>query len=186
MQETRVATRYARSLVEFAKEKGVLEQVANDMLLFVKAANETPQFSKILKNPTIPHGKKLSILNAIFQGKVNEVSLSIFRIVTKKNRESYLIDIAREFTHQYRVINGTELAEVTTTFPLNEAARNNFRSLIARSGNKSKIELKEKVDKSILGGYILKIGDNQVDQSIKTKLQKVRSKFKDNPYISKL
>jgi F-type H+-transporting ATPase subunit delta len=184
MHESRVASRYAKSLLDLAKEKGVLEQVEKDMEFFYKICLENPSLVRILKNPIISHDKKRSILEKLLKGKVNEMTLSMFQIISRKNREAYLFYIAKDFLRQYRDYKGIEEAEVTTTFPLTDAQRTSFINLVAGATGK-KVELKEKINQDIIGGFVLKIGDRQVDESVKSKLQKLRTKFKDNPYISK-
>jgi len=185
MASSRVASRYARSLIGLAKGKSLLPQVAEDMTLVAKIASENPLFAKVMANPIIGHDKKLGILNSIFKGRVNDLSFSLFSIITTKNRETHLVSIAQAFLDQYREMQGIEVAEVTTTFPLTDSIKADFLNMISKKEHK-KIELREKVDKDILGGYVLKIGDRQIDESIKSKLLKLKSKFKDNPYISKL
>ena len=121
MNESRVASRYAKSLLELAQEKGVLEQVHNDMVFFHKICMENPALVRVLKNPIITHDKKRTILDQLLKGKVNEMTLMMFQIISRKNREAYLSFISKEFLHQYRVLKGIEAAEVTTTFPLTDA-----------------------------------------------------------------
>jgi F-type H+-transporting ATPase subunit delta len=185
MHETRVARPYAKSLLELAEEKGILEAVNKDMSLFVDVAKANIQFQAMLKNPIINHDKKMAVIETIFKGRVNDMSLAMFRIISRKNREAYLFEIAKEFKNQYKVFKGISTAEVTTTYPLTQDQKNTFISMVSKSEGK-KIELHEKVDENIIGGFVLKVGDMQVDESIKTKLYKLKSKFKDNPYISKL
>jgi F-type H+-transporting ATPase subunit delta len=185
MHETRVARPYAKSLLELAEEKGILEEVNKDMSLFVDVAKANIQFQAMLKNPIINHDKKMSVIETIFKGRVNDMSLAMFRIISAKNREAYLFEIAKEFKNQYKVFKGISTAEVTTTYQLTQDQKDIFISMVSKSEGK-KIELHEKVDESIIGGFVLKVGDMQVDESIKTKLYKLKSKFKDNPYISKL
>ncbi len=180
MHESRVASRYAKSLLLLAKEKGVLDFLIHDMNLFAQVCEQNPDFVRAMKNPIINHDKKLSILKKLFEGKVNPITISIFEIVTRKNREEYLPDIAYEFKAQYRELNGIIAAEVTTTFPLTDELRKQFNGLVSKG---KPVELKELVDKDIIGGFILKVGDNQIDESIKSKLQKLKTKFKDNSYI---
>jgi F-type H+-transporting ATPase subunit delta len=184
MHEYRVASRYAKSLLDLAQEKGVLEQVEQDMVFFAKTCDENPMLVTILKNPIITHDKKLGVLSSLLKGRVNDLTYSMFYLISRKNRESYLYYIAKDFISQYKVFKGIETAEVTTTFPLTDAQRTSFVNLIANSTGK-KVELTEKIDQSIIGGFVLKISDRQVDQSVKSKLQKLKTKFKDNPYISK-
>jgi F-type H+-transporting ATPase subunit delta len=185
MHETRVARPYAKSLLELAQEKGKLEEVNKDMSLFVDVAKQNIQFQAMLKNPIVHNDKKQTILETIFKGRVSDMTLAMFRIISNKNREAYLFDIAKEFKNQYKVFKGIATAEVTTTYPLTQDQKDNFVSMVSKSEGKN-IELHEKVDESIIGGFVLKVGDMQVDESIKTKLYRLKSKFKDNPYISKL
>jgi len=185
MAESRVSGRYAKSLVDLAKEINVLDNVAEDMRFFVKVASENRELMRVMQNPIITSDKKLSIIEALFKGRVNDVTLSLFAIVIKKNRESLLFDIAQEFIGIERNIKGIKVAEITTTFPLSDNIREDFREMIFRNENTKKVEIKEKIDKNILGGYILKIGDRQIDESVLSKLQKLKNKFKDNSYISK-
>lgn len=184
MSEIRVASRYASSLLELAEEKGVLDQVEKDMRYFLSVCDASHEFVVVLKNPIIPHSKKKQILTAMFTGKVSDITLNLFNLVTLKNREEALPAIAREFKSLYRVKQGIELAEVTTTYPLSEEQRVQFISLVASKSGK-KVELNEKVDTTILGGYILKIGDRMIDESIQNKLIRLKSKLKDNSYTPK-
>jgi F-type H+-transporting ATPase subunit delta len=185
MHESRVARPYAKSLLELAEEKGKLEEVNKDMSLFVDVAKANIQFQHMLKNPIINHDKKQAVLDTIFKGRVSDMTLAMFRIIVHKNREAFLYDIAKEFKNQYKVFKGISSAEVTTTYPLSQDQKNVFVSMVAKKEGK-KVELSEKVDESIIGGFVLKVGDMQIDESIKAKLHRLESKFKDNSYISKL
>lgn len=184
MQEVRIASRYAKGLLDLAKEKGSLDVVKDDMDFFVKTADANPEFKRILKNPIVSHEKKAGILWSLFRTRFNPLTLSMFQLLTKKNRESYLYDIAKEFINQYKILKGIVTADIITTFPLTDDLRQSFTRMVA-NGEVKNVELREKIDKSIIGGYVLKIGDKQVDQSIRAKLKDLNSKFKDNSYIAK-
>lgn len=182
MSDFRAAYRYAKSLISLAEEKGVIETVHNDMLLFSKVVEDNKEFPRILKNPIINHEKKLNILRGIFADKVHPMTLAIFEIITRKNREAILPEIARSFHHQYNVIKGIEEAKVITTFPLDEKTREQFRAVVREKTGKE-VELKEEVNESLIGGYILKIGGLQIDESINSKLKELRLQFSRNPYV---
>lgn len=185
MNESRVASRYAKALLDLAKEKGVLEEVHKDMGLLVAIADENPQLARVLKNPIVPHAKKRAILESLFKGRVHNMTFSIFDIITNKNREEYLYYIAKGFLHQYRVLKGIQSAEVTTTVTLSDQQRDNFISIVKKVSGKEKVELTENINESIIGGFVLNVGDQQIDQSIRLKLTQLKNNFKDNPYISK-
>lgn len=179
MSEYRVATRYAKSLLELADEQQVLDDVHKDMLLFSKTCEENRDFLLMLRNPIINHYKKLSILKTIFKGKINKLTFAIFDIITRKNRENILFAISKEFHSRYNDLKGIGTANVTTAIDLIEDIKISFEN-IAKKITGKKIELKEKVDEDIIGGFILRIDDLQIDNSIKNKLNELKMKFRRN------
>lgn len=183
MSEFRAAIRYAKSLLELAEEKGVLEEVHNDMQEFDQLCKQSREFELMLKNPVIKNDKKIAILKEIFKGKVSNMTMEIFNLISKKNREAILPVIAREFHKQYNVLKGIEVAKVTTAVALNEDLKDQMAALVRKISDKDKVELTEIVDPDIIGGYILKVGDRQIDDSLKSKLKALELKFSQNPYI---
>jgi len=185
MSEFRVASRYAKSLIELAQEKGVLEQVNEDMHMFSGIVSQNRDLKLLLRNPIVKSDKKLAVINAIFKGKVNDLTLAFFNIVARKNRESLLEPIAAQFAVQYNVLKGITKASVTTATPLTPALRNELgQRLVAQTGQR--IELEERIDPSLIGGFVLRVGDQQIDSSVKYSLNKLKNKFKDNSYINKI
>lgn len=183
MSEFRAASRYAKSLLELAIEKGALDEVHNDMLLFHDVCKSNSDFLLMLKNPIIKHDKKKAILDQIFKGKVNDLTMAIFDIITRKNREPLLPAIAKEFHNLYNINKGIQLAKITTAVPLDSGLRTKLEALVKKISSKDKVELIEVVDKDIIGGYILKVGDRQLDESLRSKLKALEVKFSQNPYI---
>ena len=181
MSETRVASRYAKSLLELAVEKGILEEIHKDMRLFMSIAEENHAFPLMLKNPIINQDKKRTILHKIFEKKVQPATLTFFDIILRKGRERFLAAIAASFVNMYNQHEGIQKAVVTTPFPLNNALRKEFETKVAKITGK-KVLLAEKVDPSLIGGYILKIGDQQLDDSVNTKLKALSYEFKEDGY----
>lgn len=181
MSEYRIASRYAKSLLDLAVEKGQLEEVNNDMLMFSNLVQENRDLLLMLKSPIITHDKKLTILNQVFEGKVNDLTLAIFRILTKKHREMYLDQIAVEFHHQYNFNQGIEEATVTTTFALDAKTKAQFVDIVTQISGK-KVELTEVIDEELIGGFILRIGDKQIDDSVSSKLKALKLEFSKNLY----
>lgn len=176
MVESRAASRYAKALLELAQEQKVLEQVHQDMLFFARTIEENRPLLLMLKSPVVPHHKKYNTLKEIFKPRVHPTTFTIFEIITRKNREVILYDIAKRFHELYNSVNNIQVAQVVTTFPLDEEQRSHFRKITEEVTGK-KIELREKIDPSLIGGFILRIGDRQVDESIKGKLQKLQYDF---------
>ena len=186
MSELRVASRYAKSLLDLAEEQGTLEQVKQDMDLFNKTLNENRDLRLLLRNPIVKHDKKLAILRAVFGGKVSILTEKFFTIVTQKNRESALEFIGSEFLTQYNTLRGVQTAEVTTAMPLTPALRAEVESLVRQQTGLQQVILTEKVDASLIGGFVLRVGDRQIDDSVSFRLRKLRTEFSKNPYQSQL
>jgi F-type H+-transporting ATPase subunit delta len=113
------------------------------------------------------------VLKEIFQNRVHPISFSIIEIITRKNREELLPSIATEFHKLYNSHKNIQVAEVTTTYPLDAGQRQEFTDLVKRVSGKQ-VELREKVDPALIGGFVLQVGDQQIDESIKTKLQRLK------------
>ncbi len=183
MTETRVASRYVKSLLGLAEEQKAVEAVHNDMLLFAKVADENQAFALMLRNPIIKHDKKKEILEKIFKGKVHTLTLAIFDIITRKNREGILIDIAKQFHTAYNEYKGITKGIVITATPLDATLRKELEQIVKKISDTKDVELIEKVDAEMIGGFVLNVGDRQIDASIKNKLKELKLKFSYNPYV---
>ena len=183
MVDSRAASRYAKSLLGLAIEQNSVEQVSEDMKLFTKVVEQNKSFELMLHNPIIRHDKKRDILEKLFKGKVSALTLSIFDIITRKNREPLLASIAREIQNQYNEYKGIGKATITTATALDAKLRAEFEKMVKELSHKKTVELAEKVDASLIGGFVLNVGDRQIDASIKSKLKSLKVEFSQNPYI---
>ncbi|MEO0332140.1 MAG: ATP synthase F1 subunit delta, partial [Bacteroidota bacterium] len=154
MTDSRVASRYAKSLIELAIEKGTLEKIYEDMQLFSQICDANRDFRLMLRNPIVSHGKKKAVLDKIFKGKVDESTMAIFEIITRKNREAILPSLAEEFVHQYNKYKEIDEVTVTTSVPLTPELRQKLVSSIKeRTGHQ--VDLTEQVDPELIGGFVL-------------------------------
>ncbi|MRS65552.1 ATP synthase F1 subunit delta [Larkinella terrae] len=176
MAESTVAFRYAKSLIDLAKEKDKVEEVYKDMMFFRDVVRKNRDLMLALKSPILRHEKKLNVLRAVFENRVDPLSFSIFNIISKKNREGIMDSVANEYVRQYNDLKGIQKVQVVTTQPLTEELRKQFTRVVADSTGKQ-IELEEIIDPKLIGGYILRIGDRQVDASIRNKLAELRLSF---------
>jgi F-type H+-transporting ATPase subunit delta len=183
MAASRAASRYVKSLLDLAVEKNALDAVHRDMVDFAKVCEENRAFTLMLRNPIIRHDKKRDILEKIFKGKVNPLTMAILNILTEKNREPLLPQIAKEFHLAYNVYKGVGQASVTTAVPLDAAMRAEFEKIARGLSEHDNVELREAVDPEMIGGFVLNVGDRQVDASLKNKLKALRVKFSQNEYI---
>ncbi len=176
MSEFRVAQRYAKSIIDLATEKNELDAVNSDMTMVKETIENSRDLRIALTNPIISNEKKLDVLKALFGGKVSEGTQKFFQVISNKGRESYLYSIAGEAVRMYNEIKGIEAANVTTAIPLTSELRQEFITLVENITKKS-VNLSEKVDENILGGFVLTINDRQIDASVSSKLQNLRLEF---------
>ncbi len=171
------ARRYAKSLHEIAKERNASADVAADMELISSTIEQSRDLRVVLRSPIIKTDKKLSILNAIFSGEIGSISLHFLGLIAKKKRENLLAGIAASYMELYREEQGIVSAEITTAVPLIPLGRKKAIEMIGKWGGKS-VELEEKVDPSIIGGFLIRLGDQQYDDSISGRLQDMRRTLK--------
>lgn len=174
MSDYRVSSRYAKSLVELSHAQKSLDTVFQDILLFIETADSNRELKVLLKNPVIRHLDKRSILEKLFKSRVSEVTMSFFDIICRKNRESLLYSIAKEFIRQYNEFKGIQTARVTTAIKLNKELLNEFEEIVLEISGKKSVNLEEVIEPDLIGGFILSLGDRQIDDSISGKLNKIR------------
>ncbi|MBD2701791.1 ATP synthase F1 subunit delta [Spirosoma sp. BT702] len=172
-----VAARYAKSLLDLAQEKGITEKLYQDMQFFKRTVEQSRPLLLMLKNPIVRAEKKSAIIKAVFTSHVDPVTMSFFQIISRKNREGIMDEIANQFISQYDRLKGVERATVITTVPLTDALRKKFKAAVAKTTAAKLVELEEKIDNRLIGGYVLRIGDQQIDGSIRSQLNDLRLKF---------
>ncbi len=173
MSDYVVAYRYAKALMDLAIEQKVVDQVNEDMKFFAEVCEQNKEFTKVMANPIVRHDKKKAILKSLFENKINNVTFSIFNVLTRKNRENLLFPISVEFQKLYADLNKIQQATVSSVVPLNAKQREEFINVVKKATGKT-VDLKEKIDESLIGGYILKVGDMQIDTSIRKKINELK------------
>lgn len=179
MLTSKVAKRYAQGLLDFTNESGQTAAVFSEMKDVVKIMAESKDLNKFFLTPYIDAKKKIEVANEIFKG-LSASSQNLIRLVIKHGRESQLKNIAQEFINKVEDINGVQRVTLTTATQL---SKENIDQIL-RSTNlvnaNSNFDLKMIINQDILGGYILRVGDQQVDASVKTKLNQVKKDFQLN------
>lgn len=182
MQGTRVASRYAKSFIDLTIQLGVLEEAYADMKFILDVCKSNHDFVVFLKSPVIKTDKKQAVLKEIFNGKLNKVTDTYVQLIADKKREIYLVEIASEFINQYKENKKILTAVITTANGIDDVIRKQVMDIVKGTGN-SEVVLEEKINKDIIGGFIVRVGDKQVDASIARKLNNLRLNFKENPFV---
>lgn len=171
-----VATRYAKSLLDLSVEKGQLEAVYADMVQVKEVCEHYREFVLFLNSPIINSDKKIAVIKAVFEGKFNPITDGFLTIVAAKRRESVIPEMAASFVEQYKSHKNILTAVVTSAKGLDEATKQKALDLIKSQLN-GEVELVEKIDNNIIGGFVLKIGDKQLDKSVARQLSNLKKEL---------
>lgn len=169
MAGTRAAIRYAKAILDIAHSKDAAVAVNDDMTLIASTINGNLELSTFIQNPTIKVEVKESALLEVF-AEVNPATKSLFHLLFVNKRFEILLAIATEYNALFDETNGIQVAKVTTAIPLTAELEAKVLAKILTFSDK-KIIIQNTVDPSIIGGFILRIGDQQYNASIANRLQ---------------
>jgi F-type H+-transporting ATPase subunit delta len=171
-----VASRYAKSLIDLATEKGQLEAVYADMIQVKSVCENSREFIIFLNSPIIKADKKIATIKAVFEGKFNPMTSGFLTIVASKRRESIIPEMAVSFIEQYKTQKNILTAIVTSANGLDAATKQKALDLIKTQLN-GEVELVEKTNSDLIGGFILKVGDKQIDKSVSRQLSNLKKEL---------
>jgi F-type H+-transporting ATPase subunit delta len=186
MPNPRLAKRYAKSLIDLAIEKGELEKVFADMKWLSGVCKSNRDFVNLLSSPVIKGGTKRKILEAVTTGNISEMTAAFNRLIITKGRESNLPEISNAFITAYKERKNIHTIKLTTAAPVNDAVKNAIVEQIKKSAGFQNIELEEKVDAGLIGGFVLQVGDKLVDASVAYDLKAIAKQFDNNDFIYKI
>lgn len=185
MNYSKVAIRYAKSLHDLCSERSSVDGAQEDMAMIAKAIDESRELELLLQSPIIKADKKMTILDEIFKGKVGEVTHAFIEIIVRKGRERQLNGIANAFVVMAKENKDIYAAQVTSALPLDDSAKAKVMAAVGKI-QPGTIELEEKLDDKLIGGFVLRVGDQMIDASVLAKIRALNREFSENPYISEL
>jgi len=183
MSVSRISTRYAKSLMDLAIERNELDAVKSDIDIFNKAMKSRDLYL-MLKSPIINAAKKTDVMHVLFADTISKTTLAFFDIIVRKGREMYLPEIAADFILQYKIYNKISTVTVTTASPLSESSLSDIKSRLLESHiTMDKLDVITKVDPTLLGGFIIEVGDRLYDASIAHRLEIFKKEFAYNQFV---
>lgn len=186
MPNTRLADRYAKSLLDLAAERDQLEIAYADMKYLQAVCKVSTDFVNLLRSPIVNADQKNKILNAITTSKVGELTQAFTVLLVKKGRESALPEIADAFIAQYNSLKGIHQVSLTTAVELSDALKQSIEQKVKAENKFATIELTTKVDESLIGGFVLEFNNNLVDASIARDLRDIKKQFLSNEFVGKI
>ena len=185
MKDARAALRYAKAILNLAKDSNDESAVHEDMQLIAATIEGSKELSVVLESPVIKVADKMNVLKATFSSKINNITLGLFNLLQENKRIAMLEAIAKQYSIIYDFDKNTQVAKVTTAVPISsEIEAQVLAKIVALTGDKA--NLVNEVNPSILGGFILRVGDVQYDASISNHLSELKKEFDNSHYIPKI
>ena len=172
MKGTRAALRYAKAMFSYAQESKAADVVAKDMHALISLLHEKKEVQRVLENPILPVAEKKAVLKELFP-QASPETLKLFSLLAVKNRLSILVATGEQYVQLYAQTQGEVTAIVTTAVGLTPS----LKQLVlekAKGLTKENVQLENKINPEIIGGFILKIGDLQYDASVSHQLKSIK------------
>ncbi len=186
MPNPRLASRYAKSLLDLAIEKDLVASVFADMQWLNAVCKSNRDFVNMLKSPIINVDTKKKIVEAVTTGNISEMTTMFNRLLVSKNRERFLPEIATAFIAAYKAYKHITIVKLTSASEISDTVRDAIVESVRSSMGFENVELDVKVDPSLIGGFVLQIGDQLVDASIIYDLRAIARQFQNNDFIYKI
>lgn len=177
MSVERIASRYAKTLVELGEEGGKLDRIKEDIASFIEVCTNR-DFQLLLKSPIVHTDKKQGVFTGLFDGKYDPLTISFFDIILRKGREEFLPEIAEQFMKQYRAMRKIAAVSLTTAAQLTGNQEEAIKAkIVAASEAVDSVDLHAEVDADIIGGFVLEFDNKLYDASVAHQLHEARKLF---------
>ncbi len=181
MGNNKVNIRYAKALFDLSVEQNLIEECFADMKFAIEICEQSKDFVMMLASPIIHEKKKISIVKQVFEEKIQPISLNFISLIIKKRREINLKDIAQAYIELYKEYKNIKTLKLYTPVPVDDEIRTKIIQ-IATEQTQANIELEEYIDESLIGGFVLNLGDVLFDNSLANKIRKLKADFSKNIY----
>ena len=178
MKGTRAAIRYAKAILDLAKDQKTAPAVNDDMKQIVATVAASKELQMLLDSPIVKVAQKTAALKEIF-ANTNPITEGLVNVLAENKRLNLLAVTANEYTNLFDADSGKQKAVVTTAIPLTEALNTQVLAKVKELTGKDAV-IENKIDESILGGFILRVGDIQYNASIANKLNNLKRTFSQN------
>ncbi|NRD22129.1 ATP synthase F1 subunit delta [Winogradskyella litoriviva] len=175
MSGSRAAIRYAKAVLSIATDQKSAEVVNSDMKSITKAISGSEDLNQMLQSPIVKSSDKKSVLISVFKN-ANTATINLIDTLIANKRLPLLNDVASSYIQLYDEMRGSQVASVTTAIPLTEDLKTKVLAKVKELTGKE-AEVENIIDESILGGFILRVGDIQYNASISNKLNKLKREF---------
>ena len=173
MNESKISVRYAKALFLLGKEKNVLDTIVADMKLVDELCNTVKDFWLMVESPVVKTSQKRKAVKLVLADKLDAISLNFIDMVFENHREIFIKDMVRNFLDLCRKDKGVVSAKLTTAGEIDKEGKANLSDVLKKAFN-SKIELEEILDEDIIGGFVLRVDDQELDASVSNQLSQIK------------
>ena len=165
-----VSKTYGDALFELAVEENRTDSLMEEILMLQTVLKENKDFEKILEHPEISKQNKIQVIEDVFKGRISDALTGFLRIVVTKGRYKDLPDIFAYFIARVKEYRKIGVAQVTSAISLSDVQKQKIEKKLLDSTQYETMEIEYKVDESLIGGLLIRIGDRVVDSTIRHRL----------------
>ena len=177
MKSHPVAFRYASAMFEHAQESNTLEKIAQDLDLMSQVMQDTNLYNEVFRHPKFSSDEKKRLVKQSFSADVSESSLNLLLLLIDKNREETFVAVVNEFNHLVNEARGVSEATVYSAKPLTGEEEAAIAQIFSAKAGKLKLFINNVVDKDIIGGLKVRIGDRVYDGSVANQLERLHQRM---------
>ncbi len=171
-----VAKRYAQALFELAQEKNALDKMEEELKAVSEIVKNERGLQRVLYHPQITVAEKHQIFKELFENRVSETTLNFLYLIVDRHREIYLSAIVDEFINLANAARNIVEAEVISAKELSADQKKELAKVLNRLAGKE-VSPEYKVDASLIGGLVVRIGDKVIDGSVKYRLESLKARL---------
>ena len=167
-----ISNRYAKAIYQYALERKEEDQLREELRILSEQFLAVPMLKKVLDDPTVSSAMKIDILTTAAGRAISDTCRQVIGLVVKNKRAHYMQSIVLMYDKVYRKAKNKVILKLTTTEQASDEMKNKLIDLIKK--NKAQVDFVAKMDKDIIGGFILEIEDLRLDASMKNQLNQLR------------
>ena len=184
MKNAKLAARYAKALFDLALENQKDEVVHKNLFDVDATITKSRELSVVINSPVINDDKKIAVINAVFTGNIDDLTIKFLILIVKKNRELFIREITEAYNELFLAHHNITKVTVSSAIALNDELKNRIIKLVEKDTN-STVELHEEINADLIGGIVLAYDNKQFDASIQNRLKELRNDYNINQYVGK-
>lgn len=171
-----IANRYAEALFQLSEEENITEEIHSQLQEVVGLVKSNKDLENVLKSPLVSKSEKVDLIEKIFSNQVNKHLKNFLKILIEKGRITSLKSIELTFKQLLNDKNNVIEGTVISAIPMEQRKIKELEDKLSKKYNKN-VTLENKVDESILGGVLVRLGNTQIDGSVKTQLNNIKDQL---------